>query len=173
MQLGFNFSATYCNGWPKLRFLIDNDIYHDFEFAGDSAFVELPVDLIDGEHKLDIEFYGKTYNNTVVENDVIKQDQLATLNSIHIDKIQVPDFVKYQGIYNVNDSSIPSALTWGQNGVWSLTFNWPIINWVLSYKLNSFYSDDQWSTAVYHPKKIKLLIDNLTELENTLANVAL
>jgi hypothetical protein len=173
IHLGFKFSATYCNGWPKLRFLVDDDIYHDFEFVGDSAFIELPIDLLDGSHIIDIEYYGKTYDNTVVINDKIIQDQLATLDSIHIDQIKVPDFIKYQGVYTVNETSTPSALTWGQNGVWSLSFEWPIIDWVLEKKLRAFFSDEQWATAVYHPTKTKLLLDNLNRLENILANVKL
>jgi hypothetical protein len=172
--LGLRFTATECNGWPSLRFLIDDDLYQDFTFHSSEHQIRLPLDLLDGSHILSIEFYGKTYSNTLVENDVIIKDQLTTLESIMIDDVILPDFVKYSGVYCIGDISIPQALTWGQNGVWELKFDVPIIDWVLDLKFQNFYefsSTDRWATATYHPEKIRLLREGLTELENLLSNV--
>lgn len=173
-QLGLAFTATECNGWPRLRFLIDNDLIQEYEFTGDSALIELPLDLLDGEHLLEIEFYGKTYDNTMVVGGNIVKDQLVTLDTIFIDYVPVPDFFKYQGLYTVGETTKPQALTWGENGSWKLTFMYPIIDWLLDLKFKNFYefsSFDEWSTATYHPKKTQLLKKGFLELENILVNV--
>jgi hypothetical protein len=173
-RLSLLFTATQCNGWPKLKFSIDDDLLQDYEFSSGSALITLPVDLLDGEHQLDIELYGKSSSNTMVVNDVIVEDQLATLESIFIDDVQVPDFVKYKGIYTARNLVMPQALTWGIPGVWSLKFNYPIIDWILECKINDYYEFDkydEWSTSVYHPKKTQALMDGFRELEDLLANV--
>ena len=169
----FNFSATECNGWPKLKFLIDNDLYHDYEFLTNTASVELPLDLINGSHVIDIELYDKTYNNTIVVDGNVVKDQLITLEEIFIDHVKVPDFVKYQGIYKVADTKTPQALTWGLNGIWTLDFEYPIVDWILDIKsnyANKYVKQDQWITSTHHPKKIQLLKDKLTVLEEIIAN---
>lgn len=169
----FKFNATEYNGWPKLKFLIDGDLYHDYEFLDNTAFVELPLDLITGNHVLDIELYDKTFNNTLVIDGVIIKDQLVTLEEIFVDNVKVPDFVKYQGIYKVGDTKTPQALTWGVNGTWTLNFEYPIIDWILDQKSiysNEYIKQDQWATSTYHPKKNQLLKDKLAMLEESIAN---
>jgi hypothetical protein len=173
-QLGLWFTATHCNGWPKLKFSIDDDLLQDYEFTSGSAMITLPVDLLDGEHRLDIELYGKSPSSTVVVNDVIVEDQLVTLDAISIDNVPVPNFVKYKGIYTTRDFTAPQALTWGIPGVWSLKFNYPIIGWILDCKLNEYHefdAVDEWVTAIYHPKKTQALMDGFRELEDLLNNV--
>lgn len=167
----FKFEASECNGWPKIKFFIDEDLYHDYEFDNKSALVELPMDLLFGNHTLSIEFYGKTSINTILQGDQIIKDQLVTLQTIYIDNVQVPDFVKYSGFYKVNEEIKPQALTWGENGNWQLDFEFPIIDWVLEKKLSMNYdTGEQWSVATYHPKKIKILKEMLQDLENMLDN---
>jgi len=173
-DLAISFTATECNGWPRLKFLVDDDLIQDYEFTSDSALIKIPLDLLDGEHVLDIEFYGKTYNNTILVDNNIVKDQLVTLDTICIDNVPVPDFFKYQGLYIVGPTTKPRALTWGENGVWKLTFVYPIVDWLLELKFNNYYEFsgvDEWSTATYHPKKSQLLKEGLLDLENILANV--
>jgi len=173
-QLGLLFTATECNGWPKLKFLIDDDLIQDYEFNSSSALITLPIDLLDGEHYLDIELYGKSFANTVIVGDKIVQDQLVTLDTILIDDVIVPDFVKYKGVYTVQNQQTPQVLTWGVPGTWRLMFEHPIIDWVLDHKLKDYHkidNYDEWTTSVYHPKKSQTLIDGFRELEDILANV--
>ena len=171
---GLLFTATECNGWPKLQFLINDDLIQDHQFTSSSELIEIPLDLFDGAHELGIELYGKTTTNTVLVNNIIVEDQLVTLDTIFIDGVPVPDFVKYSGIYTVGQQQSPQALTWGQNGIWKLKFNYPIIDWVLDLKFEKYYEFaglDEWSTSTYHPKKSQLLESGFRELENILANV--
>ena len=156
--LGLLFTATECNGWPKLQFLINDDLIQDHQFTSSSELIEIPLDLFDGAHELGIELYGKTTTNTVLVNNIIVEDQLVTLDTIFIDGVPVPDFVKYSGIYTVGQQK----------------FNYPIIDWVLDLKFEKYYEFaglDEWSTSTYHPKKSQLLESGFQELENILANV--
>jgi hypothetical protein len=173
-SLRFQFKVSECNGWPKLKFLIDDDLYHDYEFTSEVGSVELPLDLVEGIHKLEIELYGKTHNNTIVVDDTIVKDQLVTLDEIFIDDVKLPNFIKYLGVYKVGEAKNPQALTWGLNGIWVLIFEHPIIDWVLNLKLN--YTDEharqaQWATSTNHPKKNELLTDGLGYLREILVNV--
>ena len=128
----FNFSATKCNGWPKLKFYIDGNLYENYKFISDSADVKLLIDLPDANHILQIELYGKTYNNTFVQNDVIIKDQVVTLDSIKIDNVKLPDLFLFRGRFTNNPDT--PQLTWGINGFWSWTFSTPIINWAVNLK---------------------------------------
>ena len=170
-HLGFHFSATECNGWPKLKFFIDDDLYHDFEFTSESALVELPLDLLPGEHQICIELYEKNHSNTVVSDDTIIKDQLVTLESITVDNVLLPDFVKYQGVYCTGNVNHPQVLTWGQNGTWNLHFEDPIISWVLDLKGQTMadrVNDLDWATSTFHPKKLQAVRDDLNILEKIL-----
>jgi hypothetical protein len=129
-SLKLDFEATECNGWPKLRFFIDNDLYQDFEFTKKFDTIELPLDMLDGIHALEIELYGKTYKNTILDNNKIIDDQSVTLKNIWIDNVQILDFVKYKGIYHVKNEMLPQTLTWKQNGSWKLHFEYPINKWI-------------------------------------------
>lgn len=172
--LGFQFNATECNGWPKLKFFIDDDLYHDYEFSASSGIVELPLDLLSGPHEIKIEFYGKTQHNTILADNEIVEDQLVTLELITVDHVTIPDFIKYLGVYQVDDVKRSQILTWGQNGFWTLQIEYPIIDWILNLKMQTIpsYTDNkQWTTSVFHPKKIQSLRDNLTVLEKLLSNV--
>lgn len=134
-QLVLEFTATCYNGWPKLKFYIDDDLYEDFTFTESKATVKLPLSLVDGEHELVVELYNKTTSNTLVDdNGNIIQDQLVTLDNLYFDNVQLPNFVKYSGIYYFNDQKIPQGLTWGVNGNWKLNFATPLVGWVLEKK---------------------------------------
>lgn len=173
-QLVLHFSCTECNGWPKLKFFIDDDLYHDYEFNSTIASVEIPLELLTGQHQLEIEFYGKTQNNTIQINNCIVKDQLVTLDSLTIDNITVPDFIKYRGLYRVGNTERPQILTWGENGTWMLQFEYPIIDWILNLKMQATLShidDAQWATSVFHPKKIQTLKETLKVLEKILTDV--
>jgi membrane protease subunit (stomatin/prohibitin family) len=86
--------------------------------------------MLDGIHALEIELYGKTYKNTILDNNKIIDDQSVTLKNIWIDNVQILDFVKYKGIYHVKNEMLPQTLTWKQNGSWKLHFEYPINKWI-------------------------------------------
>lgn len=130
-RLGFEFKASECNGWPKIRISIDDDVYEEYNFISSHDCIEIPIELIDDEHTLTIELYGKPNNGTIVNDQVIVRDQLVTLENIYVDNIRLPDNFKYSGIYGDQ----VSCLTWGENNKqWRWTFKTPIINWILQEK---------------------------------------
>ena len=134
--LTLKFKATECNGWPKIRVLIDLDIIESCEFISDYAEVTVPIDLYDGLHSLTVELYGKTQANTKVDRqDNIIADQSVQLVDMLVDGISLPDIYKWRGVYKFNDQEHPQALTWCCNGVWQWDFNVPLITWLLDVKI--------------------------------------
>lgn len=171
--LSLVFSASQHNGWPKLKFYLDDDLYEDYTFTSSSAKIDIPLVLVDGEHELTIELYDKTYNNTKVVNDLIVEDQIVTLEQIQIGGVVVPDFVKYAGVYYTKEQTYPNGLTWGINGQWQLTFKTPFIDWILAEK-NKFnsavYDAKETMVGDYNESKKQTLIYYLKQLEEMLAS---
>ena len=80
--LKLHFSATECNGWPKLRFLIDLDQIEDVLIDSSDVLVSIPLDLLDGDHVLSIELYDKNPNNTIVDQKT-KQTRLHRVSLLN------------------------------------------------------------------------------------------
>jgi hypothetical protein len=131
----FKFKATFCNGWPSLRFCVDNDVLQEFYFEQEYATVEIAMDLVDGDHILEIERFGKTNKNFVFENNSMIQDQTVELLDIYIDNIQLPLSFKHQGHFCFDDQKISGGLLWGPNGTYFLNFKTPLISWIIAEKL--------------------------------------
>ena len=133
--LKFAFRTSECNGWPKVNILIDNDLYHDHQFSSVEETVVLPIELLDGDHLLEIEIYGKTTKNTILDSmGNIISDQLIELVDIYVDDIKLPDWFKYLGIYTYNNQELPRATIWGCNGSWHWEFKMPMITWIIDKK---------------------------------------
>lgn len=170
--LRLKFSATECNGWPKLKFYIDDDLYEDFIFKSPNAEIELPLSTLDGEHELSIELYDKTNNNTIIIDSKIISDQTVTLDKIFVDNVEVPNFIKYKGIHYYHGQEHIQSLTWGPNGVWKLKFRTPIISWILDEKEK--ISQDYRATATvlggYNSAKKTKLMYYLKQIEEILSS---
>jgi hypothetical protein len=135
--LKFLFRATECNGWPKLKFLIDLDIIEHYNFSSDTAEITIPINLLNGDHFLIVELYGKNKSNTIVDAGNIIKDQTVELVDIYVDDILLPDFYKWMGIYkcNDNDETLYQSLLWGVNGTWKWDIKTPLISWLLEKKI--------------------------------------
>ena len=168
--LEFNFTASNCNGWPKLKFYIDDDLYQDYEFLDSSATVQLPLEVLDGKHCVSIELYGKTINNTLVQDNVIVMDQLVTLENIKVDNVQLPTYFLYQG--RVDNQPDSPQLTWGINGSWRWYFYAPIIDWIIFVKNNNAQTADLnlTVTSSFSNEKNSKLLELLDQIENELGN---
>ena len=152
--LTLQFQATECNGWPKIRILIDNDIIEEYEFDQNTATIDIPIDLVDGEHVLEIERYDKTNHNIVFVDGKILQDQSVTLMDLYVDGIKLPEMFKYNSKFCYNNSELISVLDWGPNGVWSWRFNTPLLQNLI----------DQRNAGVDSPSLIIPNRDNAAEL---------
>jgi hypothetical protein len=135
--LSINFFCGEYRGWSKARFILDNDIYHDYHFSKQEETVQVSLDLLDGKHTLQIEFYGKTEANVLfseAENKIV-QEQFLELRNIYVNNVEVPEFITYSGVYAFNDQQHKSATWFGVNGTWTLEFQTPIIDWLLNEKI--------------------------------------
>jgi hypothetical protein len=161
----FKFKATFCNGWPSLRFCVDNDVLQEFYFEHEYATVEIVVDLFDGNHILEIERFGKTNNNFIFENNNIIQDQTVELLDMYIGNIQLPLSFKHQGHFCFDGQNIPGGLLWGPNGSYFLEFKTPLVSWVISEKLEKLDAIDSFVPNKYN---LDQLSKNLIEFNNVL-----
>lgn len=166
------FKATECNGWPKLKFLLDLDLIEDYTFTAGEAKISIPIDLVNGKHTLFVEFYGKTNKNTKVDNgNNILQDQTVELVDMYVDDILLPNFYKWLGVYEFDNQSYPQALKWGCNGIWSWGMEVPLISWLLEKKIEQGEKYNK-SEMSYHEicmiaqEKIQHLENELKKIQN-------
>jgi hypothetical protein len=122
-SLKLTFKAVESNGWPKLLFLINDDLIEDYHFNNELGEVIIPIDLLDGNHILSIELYDKTGS------------QYVELLDMYVDNILLPNMYKWLGIYKFNDQEYPQALRWECNGSWNFNFQTPLVTWMLDVKI--------------------------------------
>jgi hypothetical protein len=170
--LSLVFSTSFCNGWPKIKVYLDEDLYQDHEFSKDNEIVDIPLDLLDGLHTLKIELYNKSNRNTKVVDNIIVQDQLVTLENIKVDGVTIPEQFLYEGRYTYNNVEPYRGLTWGINGHWSWNFQTPIINWIITQKnLNQGVSTDSIISQNYSEGKHQRILEHLDILETKLNGI--
>jgi hypothetical protein len=162
--LTLKFNASECNGWPKIRILIDNDIIQEHEFDQEMTTIDVPLDLLDGEHVLEIERYDKTDNNIVFIDGVILKDQSVALLDLYVDGVKLPDMFKYDGKFYYNDLESPSVLVWGPNGVWRWQFATPLLENLLDRKNAGV---DSPSLVIPNRDNVTKLFDQINEFKNT------
>jgi len=166
--LRFCFKSENCNGWPQIRFIIDNDVHAEHAITQSFEYFDLSIDLLPGNHCLDIERYGKRIPDNIVYRDgQILQDQITTLTDIYLDNIKLPDMIKYSGIFKYDDHDVPGGLSWGPNGIWSLQFETPLLNWVIETKQKQQHVID-----LLDYESRASLIQKLEEFEQTIKNAS-
>jgi len=132
--LTFKFRASEYNGWPKLRFCVDNDVLLEYDFDQEEGIVDLDLDLLDGEHILEIERYGKTTKNINFVDGKVLADQTVELLDIYIDNVKLAESFKFQGSFHYEGQEVQAGLLWGPNGKYFWNFQTPIIDWVVREK---------------------------------------
>lgn len=133
----FDFNVTEYNGWPSIVFLVDDDTLLEHQFTHEQETVELPIDLLEGEHLLEIERTNVGKNNTEIDaNGNIVKDQLVELVEMYVDDVKLPEFFKYRGVYHLNGTKYPQGLVWGGNGVWQWNFETPMVEWAIDTKVD-------------------------------------
>lgn len=166
--LRLEFTATKCVTWPRLKFFVDDDLYQEFKFENAQGTIVIPLELMDGEHVLEVELYGKMPFNTKIFDGKIIEDQLVTLEKMFIDEVELPTTFLFHGRLK-NNPETPS-LTWGKNDTWIWIFKSPIIKWALDlYRKNDNVQDTM--TPVFSEEKNKKLLSILDEIEKELEDV--
>lgn len=166
----FTFKTSECNGWPMVRVLIDGDLYEDHHFTSEHEEITVPIELLDGDHKISIELYGKLSRHTLIDHEgKIVKDQVVELLDIYVNDIKLPEWFTYLGNYEFNNMVYPQAKMWGCNGVWSWVFATPLITWVLDKKVENEerYNPPTKSELI----KWKEVIDKYKEVEEFLENL--
>lgn len=141
MQLTLEFNQiNHFNGCPKISICV-NDIEY---FVGDvTNSIHLEVPNLDF-NVLAIRHYGKTDVDTLVVNDEIVADKNFTLNTIIIDGYNIEELIWDSTFTDNHNNVIPGCLFFGPNGVFELTFEYPVLKWILCTRHMKNNSDPDW-----------------------------
>ena len=164
-QLTFSFAVTNVNGWPKLRFMIDNDVHLEHEFSQTTESITLLYDIDDGKHLLQIERYGKKDHNMIFNSNNIQQDQTVELQDIFFNNIKLPDYFKYSGCFNYHGKSEPGSLFWGPNGIFEVSFEMPFVSWIINQQ-----KQKQDVIDLFNYNKKDLLIKKIEEFKKVIVH---
>lgn len=134
IQFTLVFAATECQGWPRIRIGVDGDVLVDHDFTSQTESVCVDIDLLPGQHCLEIERWGKQTTNVHHRDGVILQDQTVTLREIYLDDVKLPEWWTSSGSFYYNDQIIHQGMIWGPNGVYRLPFQTPFVTWILAEK---------------------------------------
>jgi hypothetical protein len=166
------------NDWPMIKILVDSEVVFDEQIES-SRVIKYQGNCVDKEFiLLDIEFYGKNENHTVVdENGNIIENQGCVIKSLKINDV---DVVSTQIIYNLGHyyfylseqkrqyfekhgyaTDRSHSLSMFENGTWKMKLKTPILTELVKYK--AFYeAHEQWPDD----KFMRLMYNNIIELEN-------
>ena len=153
----FFFKATECNGWPKIKILV-NGVEREDMIIERSLAIVLSVDS-NSTQTIEIVRYGKAQNNTLLRGSEIVKDQLLELESISVDDVKLPDWYIHE---HVSNSHII-----GSNVTWKFTVEQPIVTYILDQKINheAKYNSDYlypWSHKL-GPNSVKELTDDFSK----------
>jgi hypothetical protein len=154
--LSIEFESQNCNGWPKLRFAIDGETCFQHEIHTQRQKIDITCSTDPGRHVLQIERYGKTFDNTVFVDGKILQDQMIVLADIYLNNIRLPDFIKYGGTFSYGTVQNLGDLWWGHNGIWHLDFQTPLIDWIIDKKRSN---DTKVADLFDYQNRLQLLHD--------------
>ena len=76
--------------YPKVKIFIDGDLLEEKTFEKQKETVTIPVDMIDGDHLLEIEHFDKTNRDTEYKNGEILRDTKFTIEKINICSYDIP-----------------------------------------------------------------------------------
>jgi len=135
IKLNFKIEPTYHSRAPKMAVTLNKDILIDEEFT-EPRDVELELDLKeDEEYKLGFNFYGKTENDTVIDEDGnILKDQLIKISDIRLDDIDISSMLPISTntcYYSHDCVRDPFYDTMGRNGTSIIKIRSPLYVWLL------------------------------------------
>jgi len=117
---------------PTIRIGVNGD--YDTMSITQDTWLNYKYATIESTGKLQIEFFGKSDADTIVETN---QDKAIIVDQIRLNGIYRPSFVwqgEYRPTYPVHLCNEPEVLyshTYlGWNGVWTLEFTVPVFTWI-------------------------------------------
>ena len=97
VKFEITYRSTFSIDWPKL-YIVQNNKIIDKQVCDGNKF---SFDLKPEENNLlELNWYNKTERHTVVDKDVITQDQTFALLNIRVDNIQIENWFMTEGIYH-------------------------------------------------------------------------
>lgn len=123
-RLTFCFESTYCGGWPRLVFSIDDQICLEHQIDHCKETVDLAVDLSAGTHQLRITKISSSASD----------EQLVILEDILLNDVRLPFFVKHSGVFAFGHEQHAGSVWWQPNGSWVLDLESPLTDWIIATK---------------------------------------
>ena len=134
MKFYIELSADYWDKSPQVKVSVNNDTIWDGTVT-DNKTIEHEKEILNKEKiKLNIILYGKTDDQTIIENEKVIKDQLLHIKSIEIDDVDIEDLI-WEAEYTVNTVIKKRVTTLGENGTWCLTFTSPFYLWLLERQI--------------------------------------
>jgi len=142
--LNIKFKAQRFRKWPSVKIYVDGDLLEEKVLEGDEVIASIPFDLLDGDHTLEIEHFGKSSKDTRFENNEILADTKFLVDQVTINEYIVPsslmcrctfkaDWAKFDKPLDM-PSVFKQSVIVGPNGVWSLPFTTPIDDWIMDQR---------------------------------------
>ncbi len=152
--LKINFISKNCHGWPTVNIFIDDDLYEEAHLNKENFEIEIPIQLEDRQHKLEIEHFGKRNKNTEIDaKGNIIRDMSFEIEKIEIQSLTVPEYMMRTNIFVPNwidltePTNFPKFLKQskrvGPNGIWSLQFKTPFEDYLINRNLDKMLDDDK------------------------------
>lgn len=146
-MLEIDFTNTKVHNFPSIQIYLDEDLLEEIQFVEYKTKVKIPLTETKGSHMLKIKNFGKTSNDTLVEENNIIQDTTMTIDKIIIDGFVLSDSIllECEFIPDWKDLTRPNnfpkvlkqARTIGPNGIWQLPLKLPVEDWFIERIHNS------------------------------------
>jgi hypothetical protein len=127
-----------------VKIWVDDDLIDDLEISerkseGEFRIIEIVKSLEDGEHAVKIQYLGKTWDDTSVDDQGnILKDHLVIIDSVEIDEIELGHLACKAGVFYPDrklrpdlPETIDNLMCIGYNGTWELKFQSPTYRWFL------------------------------------------
>jgi hypothetical protein len=90
--------GTKSTEWPRMRVLVNGESYGDFEVVDHCEYnVEIP--LVHKNNFVELDYFSKTENHTVVQDGQIVLDQSLQLEAVRFDDILLDSWFVTEGYY--------------------------------------------------------------------------
>ena len=131
-----------CNGLPNIRILINDAVIFENTVC---PLITLRCGSVHNKITLRIEHYNKNpVLDTIVENGVIVQDRSCELDTIEVDGYDLEE-LKWRSAYHCDDGTVlDKCLFFGKNGTWHMTFELPVLKWILQTRHEINNNDPDW-----------------------------
>ena len=166
--------------YPKVKIFIDGDLLEEKTFEKQKETVTIPVDMIDGDHLLEIEHFDKTNRDTEFKNGEILRDTKFTIEKINICSYDIPYGFFLNCVFKPDWSHLTQPKNFpkqikqsqivGPNGTWSLNFTTPIDDWLINErKKQTLHQLEEMVTYdSYEPSEHSVIDYQLTEKDRQL-----